>query len=174
MTEIFSASRPAIVKRWASSSTVRPVSTNSESQRNGTFIGSNPWTRNPYPYWPSGRLAVSHLGRTGQLAEEAKIVAGKRAHIVDAGTHHRQTLDTQSEGKAAVNVWVVADRAQDIGVDHAGSSHLQPAGPLADAAAGAAADGAIDREVDARLNEREEVAAEPDAPLRPKELSGQF
>src|SRR5829696_440307 len=108
----------------------------------------------------------------GELTQETKIVAGKCAHIVDAGTHHRQTLDAESEGKAAVDVRVVADRAQDIGMDHAGSTHLQPTGPLADPAAGTATDGAIDRKFNARLDEREEVAAEPDAPLRPEELAG--
>ena len=73
----------------------------------------------PCPYWPSRRL--HRLGGMGELAEEAKIVAGKRAHVVDAGAHHRQTLDAEPEGKAAVDVRVVADRAQDIGMDHAGA-----------------------------------------------------
>ncbi|MDF3017283.1 MAG: hypothetical protein K0R44_2508 [Thermomicrobiales bacterium] len=91
-----------------------------------------------------------------ELAEEAKIVAGKRPHIVDARAHHRQTLDTESEGKAAVDVRVVADRTQDVGMDHASATHLQPAGPLADPAAAATADGAINREIDAGLDEREE------------------
>src|SRR5215216_8111712 len=107
----------------------------------------------------------------GELAKEAKIVAGKRAHVVDAGTHHCQTLDAKPEGKAAVDVRVVADRTQDIGMDHAGAAHLQPAGALADTATGAATDGAVDREVDARLDERKEVAAKTSAPLGAEELS---
>src|ERR671920_687817 len=106
-----------------------------------------------------------------ELAEEAKIATGKGAHVVDARAHHRQTLDAEPEGKAAVDVRVVADRAQDIGMDHAGASHLQPPAAFADPAAGATADGAVDREIDARLDEREEVAAEPDAPLRAEELT---
>src|SRR5215207_9716437 len=121
-----------MVRRSASSSTVKPVSTNSESQRNETFIRSDPQVRHLVSLLavsPSGRLR-----RMSELAEEAKIVAGKRAHIVDAGAHHRQTLDTESEGKAAVDVRVVANRTQDVGMDHAGATHLQPAGPLADPA----------------------------------------
>src|SRR5688500_2278338 len=116
MTEIFSASRPDMVRRWASSSTGSPVSTYSESQRKGTFIGSCPWELAtghgmPCRYSPSGRLAVwparrlagSRLSGTRELAQEAKIVAGESAHVVDAGTHHGQTLDTEPEGKAAVD-----------------------------------------------------------------------
>ena len=94
----------------------------------------------------------------------------KRADVVDAGPHHDQALDAESEGEAAVDVRVVADRAQHIGMDHAGAAHLQPAGVLADAAARAAADRAVDGEIDARLDEGEEVAAEADAPLRSEEL----
>src|SRR5215212_10270093 len=126
----------------------------------------------PCLYEPStcSRLAVSCLGGMGELAEEAKIVAGERAYIVDAGTHHRQTLDAEPEGKTAVDVRVVADRTQDIGMDHAGATHLQPAGALANPAAGSATDGAVDREVDPRLDERKEVAPETGAPLGTEEL----
>src|SRR5215212_5882714 len=129
----------------------------------------------PCLYPPSGRLAVwpsGRLRRIRKLTEEAKIVAGKCAHVVDTGAHHRQTLDAQSESKAAVDVRVVPNRAQDIGMDHAGAAHLQPAGSLADPAASPTTDGAIDREINARLDEGEEVAAEPNAPLQPKELAG--
>ena len=69
-------------------------------------------------------------------------------------------------------VRVVADAAQHVRMDHAGATHFQPAGVLADPAALAVADGAVDREIDARLDEREEVAAEADAPLRAEELPG--
>src|SRR5687768_15951773 len=126
----------------------------------------------PCPY-PRSR-SLHRLGGTRELAQEAKIVAGERAHIVDTGTHHRHTFDTEPEGKSAVDVRVVADRAQDIGMDHAGASHLQPATPLADPAAGTAADGAIDREVNSRLDEWKKVAAEADAPFLSEELPGQL
>ena len=45
---------------------------------------------------------------------------------------------------------------------------------LADPAALAVADRAVDREIDARLDEREEVAAEADPPLRAEELPRQL
>jgi hypothetical protein len=35
----------------------------------------------------------------GELAEEAEVVAGKRADVVDAGPHHRQPLDAEAEAK---------------------------------------------------------------------------
>ena len=55
-------------------------------------------------------------------------------------------------------------------MDHAGAAHFKPAGVLADAAALAVADRAVDREIDARLDKGEEVAAEPDPPFGSEKL----
>ncbi len=59
-------------------------------------------------------------------------------------------------------------------MDHAGPAHFEPTGVLADAATLAIADRAIDGEFDAWLDEREEVAAEPNPALGPEELAGEF
>ena len=48
-------------------------------------------------------------GRASKLPQEAEIVAGEGADVVDAGAHHHQPLDAEAEGEAAVDVRVVAD-----------------------------------------------------------------
>jgi hypothetical protein len=44
------------------------------------------------------------LCSTSELAQEAEVVAGKGAHVVDPRSHHRQPLDTETESEAAVLV----------------------------------------------------------------------
>ena len=153
---IFSTSSPAMVSRCASSAA-------SDSWSN-EFI--EPFERNSHAATLPAPIVFAR-----ELLQESKIVAGKRAHIVDAVAHHDHALDPETEGKSRSIVGVVADGSSTLRMDHAGAAHFQPAGVFADAAALAVADGAVDGEIDARLDEGEEVAAEADLRRRAEELA---
>ena len=73
-----------------------------------------------------------------------------------------QTRSTpKAKREARVNIGIVADGAKDIGIDHAGAAHLDPA----------IAPAHVD--FDTRLGEREERRAEADMHIAAKEARGE-
>src|SRR6266850_4589776 len=102
-----------------------------------------------------------------ELAEEAPVVLEKDLKVVDAVLEHGQAVDADAEGKAADFFGVVADKAVDGGVDHAGAEEFDPGGAFAFRtrsptcrSACSAAERAGDVELNARFGEREIAGAE--------------
>src|SRR5918995_209732 len=101
-----SASKPAIVRRCASSLVDRPVSTISLSHLTGTFMSL------------MSSVPTRLDERGGELTQEAEVVPRERAQVADAILHHDDPLDAETECKPRVPVRVVSDAAQDIGMHH--------------------------------------------------------
>lgn len=70
-----------------------------------------------------------------ELAQESKIILIKTANVVDPVLDHSQALDTHSKCPTAIDIWVIADIAKNIWVNHARAEDLDPASLLANAAA---------------------------------------
>ena len=84
------------------------------------------------------------LHRGLEFAEEADVVLEVEAEVLDLPFEHGDALYAHSEGEPGVLLGVDAAGFQDVGIHHAGTHDLQPAGALADVAALAAADVAAD------------------------------
>ena len=97
--------------------------------------------------------------------EEAEVVFEVEADVVGAVFEHGHALDAEAEGEAAVLLAVDAAVVEDVGIDHAAAENLDPAGVLAEVAAGAAADVAGDVHLGGRLREGEVGGAQADADL---------
>ena len=82
--------------------------------------------------------------------------------VVDAVSHHHQTIEAQAEGEAVVDVRIDAAEAQNVGVSHAAGQKFHPARAFADAAARAVADKAVDVQLESRLHEGKEAGAQAD------------
>ncbi len=89
----------------------------------------------------------------------------------DAVAELRGALDAHPEREARVLLRVPADELVEVRIDHPRAAHLDPAGVLADRAAGAAADEARDVRLHRRLGEREVVRAEAHLALGPVQLA---
>src|SRR5690606_12166317 len=85
--------------------------------------------RKPAASWPA----------SAELLQEPQIVLEEQAQVIHAITQHRQPVDAHAEGIGGVALAVDAARSQHIRMHHAAAEHLDPAGLLAQAAAGAAA-----------------------------------
>src|SRR5690606_21194493 len=166
---------------WATTTSVQPTSTVSTP--------STSWPRKA-----SARVssATSRVGRSTnsrsqlsetfmrersrrELVQEAQVVVGEVADVVDPVADHRRPLDTDAEGEAGDLLGVVAGGGEHGGVDHATAEHLQPSGALAHPAVGLAPVAVEARHVQLgrRLGEREEVRSETDLRARPEELLGE-
>src|SRR5919202_1411390 len=138
-----STSQLAITSREASSSTERSNATYSRSQETGTF--------------------------TSELRQAPQVVLPQQAQVREPVPEHRDPLEPEAEREAGDVVRVVADRLEHGGVDLPGAAHLDPAGVLADRAAGPPAREAGDVELDRGLREGAEARPDPDLALRPEE-----
>ena len=100
-----------------------------------------------------------------ELLQEAQIVLGHQADVVDAVLEHGNTLDADAESKAGIDLGVDVAVAQNLLMHHAGTQDLNPAGVLAQRAALAAAGKTGDVNLNAGLGEREIARAQtgPDA-----------
>ena len=116
-----------------------------------------------------GRLSLI-LYCSLEFAEEADIVLEVEAEVLDLPFEHGDALYTHSEGETGVLLGVDAAGFQDVGIHHAGTHDLQPAGALADIAALAAADVAADVNLGARLGEGEVGGTHTDLGVRPEHL----
>src|SRR4051812_47955593 len=82
---------------------------------------------------PAGGNAFSRIARDGEraagseLGEESRVVLVEQADVVDPVAPHAEALDAEAEGEPGDLLGIVADRAEDIGIDHAGAPHLDPA-----------------------------------------------
>src|SRR5262249_45742941 len=117
-----STSTPAMVSRAAMSFQPMPSgrATSSRNQLSDTFISS----------------PAELLGQPGVPGEE-------QTQIVDAVAQHGHAVDAEAEGESRVALAVVADVAEDLGIDHAAAPDLQEAGALAGTAAAASAEAAL-------------------------------
>ena len=116
-----------------------------------------------------GRLSLI-LYCSLEFAEEADIVLKVEAEILDLPFEHGDALHTHSESESGVLLGVDAAGFQYVGVNHAGTHNLQPAGALADIAALAAADVAADVHLGARLGEGKVGGTHPDLGVRSEHL----
>ena len=117
-----------------------------------------------------GRLSLI-LYCSLEFAEEADIVLKVEAEILDLPFEHGDALHTHSESESGVLLGVDAAGFQYVGVNHAGTHNLQPAGALADIAALAAADVAADVHLGARLGEGKIGGTHPDLGVRSEHLA---
>src|SRR5438093_8335633 len=62
-----------------------------------------------------------------ELLQEAKIVLIEEPDVRRAGAEHRQALDAAAPREPLVTRRVIANAAQDVGVDHAAARGLDPA-----------------------------------------------
>ena len=108
---------------------------------------------------------VRLAGCGAELLEEAEVVFEVEADVVGAVFEHGHAFDAEAEGEAAVLLAVDAAVFEDVGVDHAAAEDLDPAGVLAEVAAGAAADVAGDVHLGGGLGEGEVGGAQTDADL---------
>src|SRR5215471_21726060 len=85
--------------------------------------------------------------RTGasqrELLQEAEVVLVEEANVLDAPLEQRESLDTDAERETGVSLWVVADRFEHGGMDHAAAEHFDPACALAHPASGVACAAAV-------------------------------
>src|SRR5260221_2809458 len=113
--------------------------------------------------WPrSSRAAAS------ELRENPGIVLEQQANIGDSVADHREALHAHAEGEARVSLRVDPRVRKDVRVDHPSAEHLQPPGPLTDAARRprrSGAEGALDVHLGTRLDEGE--VAWPEADRKP-------
>src|SRR5687768_4651652 len=73
-------------------------------------------------------------GATSELPQEPHVVFVEMADVGDAVPEHGDALDPDAGRVAGPDFRIVADAREDVGVDHAGAEHLDPAAPLADPA----------------------------------------
>ena len=119
-----------------------------------------------------GHLAVAGGGRDEvanpirlkfslrKLLQEAHVAVEELLDVIDVVGHHGQPLDAHAEGEAAELFRVVADEAEDVGIDHARAEQFDPAALLAGTAALASAERAGDGDLDAGFGEGEKRRAE--------------
>ena len=98
-----------------------------------------------------------------ELAEETDVVLEVEADVVGGVFEHGHALNAEAEGEAAVFFAVDAAVVEHIGIDHAAAENLDPAGVLAEVAAGAAADVAGDVHLGRGFGEGEVGGAQADA-----------
>ena len=65
-----------------------------------------------------------------ELLKETTVVFGEHSEVVDLIFEVGDALHTHSEGETAVDFRVDAARVEHIGIDHAASENLDPAGSL--------------------------------------------
>ena len=68
----------------------------------------------------------SLLVRSGKLPEKPDVILVEVTDIIDAVEKHREALEAHAEGVAAPDIGVVADGAEDGGIDHAAAADLDP------------------------------------------------
>src|SRR3954470_8993970 len=117
---------------------------------------------------------LSRMRASSELFQEAQVVVVEQPDVRHPVLQRRDPLDPHAPGEALVALGVVAVLAhvlEHVRVDLAGAEQLDPTLALAERPAravpqeAAVAVEAVDVELDARLGEREEVRAQPDAPL---------
>ena len=97
------------------------------------------------------------------MPQEADVVLGIEAKVIDAVFKLTDAFDPHSEGEAGIFAAVDPEVVEHFGMDHAAAEDLNPSGMFADAAAYAAADTAIDIHFGAGFREGEIGRAEADA-----------
>src|SRR5437867_170084 len=110
---------------------------------------------------------------TLELSQKSQIVSVQQADVVNGVAEHGYALDAHAEGEAAVLFGVYPAVDQHLWVDHACPQDFQPAGVLARPAAHAAAYDTVNRQVNARLDIREVVAAEAGLALGAEDGAGE-
>src|SRR5207302_9583823 len=106
-----------------------------------------------------------------ELSQEPQVVVPEWAEAVNPVPELRGALDSHSEREARVLLRFPAEELVEVRIDHARTTHLDPAGVVADAAADAPAREARDVGLHRRLGERKVMGAEPDIALGPVELT---
>jgi hypothetical protein len=69
-----------------------------------------------------------------ELLQEAQIVALEQPYIVDTVLQHCDTLGPHPKCEAGVYFWIVANRFQNVGMDHPSAKDLDPTSMLAEPA----------------------------------------
>src|SRR5262249_55089957 len=103
-----------------------------------------------------------------ELREEPGVVLEEVPDVGDRVADHREPLHAEAESEAGVALGVDAAVGEDVGMDHPGSEHLEPACAFADAAALLGllgAEDALDVYLCSRLDEREVARTEPHTDL---------
>ena len=106
-------------------------------------------------------------------ARKRRSFSKNRRRSLTRVAQHREALDAHAEGVALPARRVDAAGGQHVRVHHAAAEDLEPAGLLADAAAGAVAEHALDVDLGRRLGEREVRRPEAQAARLLEELLGE-
>src|SRR5579875_84484 len=118
-------------------------------------------------------LTARPLSPLRELPQEAQIVSGEVANIVNAVAQHGDALDAQPEGEATIDRRIVADAAQHTRVNHAGAAHFKPARIFAYPTARSVAVDTVHIELSAWLGEREVAGAETYLAVGPEEFASE-
>ena len=109
-----------------------------------------------------------------ELPEEAYVVLEVQPEVFHLPFQHGYAFNSHAKRETGVFLRVYAAGFQDIGVYHAGTHNLQPAGTLADVAALAAADIAADVHLCAGLGEGEVRGAHAYLGVRTEHLAHEY
>ena len=104
------------------------------------------------------------------MGVKAQIPLAQMTNVVNSISHHDQTIQSQTESKSAPNVRVNIPLPQNIGVNHATGTELDPAALLADPASLPLADQAADVQFKPGFNKREKTRAQPHLDGRTKDF----
>src|SRR4030095_14740835 len=129
----------------AISSAAAGASTHTRSQERRTFMDREPCR-----------------SQRRELLEEAHVLLVEQSAVLDAVLQHGDALDPHAECEAGHALGVIAHRLEDRWMHHATPENLDPAGLLADRAAGAATLVATDVDLGAGLGIWKEAGSQPD------------
>ncbi len=104
------------------------MSANQELRGAARVLEAQPRTMGTRTKEPIVTFALSSLlvQTHAELAEAADVVLAEEAEIGDAVKHDGDALEAEAEGVAGVLLGIVADLAEDLGIDHAAAADFQP------------------------------------------------
>lgn len=112
-----------------------------------------------------------YLIGTLKLFEEACIVLGEKAKVVDSIFEVSDTLDTHTESITCIHIGIDVARSEVVRINHSTAEDLYPPGVLTEVAAFTSANGAGDIHLCARLGEREEGGTQTNFSIGPEHLA---
>src|SRR5437773_8100943 len=108
-----------------------------------------------------------------ELFQEPHVTLEEQLNVRNVILDHREAVGAEAKGPTRITVRIDAAVAEHFGVDHAATHQLDPAAPLAHAAALPVADHATHGYLAARLRKGKESRIETRADLLAEELLGE-
>ena len=96
------------------------------------------------------------------------------AYIVYAMLEHQYSFDSKTERKSRINLRIITNALEYIGMNHTRTQNFYPAGIAAKPTALTPTNKTVYRHINARFNKREVIAAETHLALGPKKALGKL